>query len=618
MSVPEVEQLRLLAQVDELVERLRCWAESVSLWEPMNQCRALVRRLLARVETLRFRLESPLLVATFGGTGTGKSALVNALVGHECTTAGRERPTTTTPVLIVHPDTDAEILGLSLDEFEIRRVDSPILRDIVVIDCPDPDTSETDSAGTNLGILRRLIPHCDVLIYTSTRQKYRSARVVEELGEASTGCRLLFVQTHAEIDEDIRDDWRGQLSGVYEVPDMFFVDSERAIREQQAGQRPSGDFARLQDLLTTQLAAAQRVRVRRANLVELIHSTLQVCRSQLDRNHPAVEQLRTVLDEQRRLLTEDLAGQLRAELLESHNLWERRLVETVTNKWGFSPFSSVLRFYNGIGACIASFTLFRARSSAQMALIGAVQGTRWFQSRSKEKEAERNLERMGGFGLSDSRLHETQIVVSGYVKSAKLDNSLCGTASLEHLRNQAADMEDRFLGNARRRVDEIIDSLAERNSGRFTRMLYEFLFLLYLGFVLFRVGKNFFYDTFLRSFFETTTQPSELLTIDFYLPAGIFFLLWSGFLVMLFTRRLRRGLHRRVEQLAQEMAEGRLSQGLFPQIESACETTEQDCNTLEAIAASTARFRRHIAESGGELGGRQVSISRKPSAAQNA
>src|SRR5262245_65353393 len=135
MLSPELAQLEMLAQVDDLIDRLARWAEPESPWQPMQQCRALVRRLLSRVETLRIRLEAPLIVATFGGTGTGKSALVNALVGRECTLSGRQRPTTTRPILVAHPQIELELLGLPLDDFEVARVDAPLLRALVLIDC---------------------------------------------------------------------------------------------------------------------------------------------------------------------------------------------------------------------------------------------------------------------------------------------------------------------------------------------------------------------------------------------------------------------------------------------------------------------------------------------------
>ncbi|HUG94330.1 MAG TPA: GTPase domain-containing protein [Planctomycetaceae bacterium] len=598
MTAPELAQLELLAQTDELVERLRRWAEPPSPWEPMSRCRALVRRLLDRVETLRIRLEAPLVVATFGGTGTGKSSLVNALVGQDVTRTGRQRPTTMRPVLIAHPDTELELLGLALDEFDIVRADAPLLRDIVILDCPDPDTTESETPGSNLARLHRLLPHCDVLIYASTQQKYRSARVGDELGQAATGCRLLFVQTHADVDDDIRDDWRRQLAAHYEVPEMFFVDSVRALREQQAGERPSGDFARLLDVLSTGLAASERVRIRRANLIDLIHAALDACRRQLATQHPAVEQLEASLEEHRQKLIGRMTAQLRGELLQSRNLWERRLLTAVTQIWGFSPFSSVLRFYNGLGSFIASLTLFRARNTAQMALVGALQGGRWLRSRQQQQQAEDRLRQLDAFGLDDNLLREAQLVAAGYASSARLDPSLAEGSSLESLRDEAARVEDQFLGEAGRKVDAIIDDLAVRNSGWFTRLRYELLFLLFVGFVLYRVGKNFFYDSFLREFIEgAAAAETAFLSVEFYIAAGVFFLLWTGGLVMLFTRRLRRGLTRRVDALAAELAQSRLARGLFPQLEQACREIDVQITRLVALAEATHELRSELATS---------------------
>lgn len=591
MSVPELLQLELLAQVDDLLERLNGWLKIEPHWEPLQACRALLRRVLQRIETLRVRLEAPLVVATFGGTGTGKSALINALVGRECTASGRQRPTTTKPILIAHPMTELESLGLPLESFEITLVEAPALRDIVVIDCPDPDTNEAETAGSNLERLRQLLPHCDVLLYTSTQQKYRSARVVQELAQAASGCRLIFVQTHADLDADIRDDWRRQLAEHYEVPDVFFVDSLRALREQAAGQRPSGDFSRLLDLLSRELGTAQRTQIRRANLLDLIQAALDHCRQSLAEHQVHLAALEAELERQRLRMLETMTSRLRDELLASRNLWERRLLGEVAQIWGFSPFSSVLRLYNSLGSLIASATLARARSSAQLAILGAMQGVRWLSSRSAEQDSEERLQRLATLGLDDHVLREAQLVLAGYVQSARLDPQYLHGADLNHLRHEAARVENQFLGDAGRQVEEIISTLARRHSGWLRRACYEVLWLAFVGYLIGRIGKNFFWDSVWNSI--------PVLTFDFYVAAGIFLILWSGLLLILFTRGLRSGLTQRIDELALQLAHGRLGAGLFPELEHACSEAHQTSRQLEALANSTTEIRHHIAVSPG-------------------
>lgn len=591
MSVPELLQLELLAQVDDLLQRLNSWLEIEPTWEPLQSSRALLRRVLLRVETLRVRLEAPLVVATFGGTGTGKSALINALVGRECTASGRQRPTTTRPVLVAHPLTELEPLGLPLDSFEITLVDAPALRDIVVVDCPDPDTNESETAGSNLERLRQMLPHCDVLLYTSTQQKYRSARVVQELSQAAAGCRLIFVQTHADLDEDIRDDWRQLLGAHYEVPDVFFVDSLRALREQAAGQRPSGDFSRLLDLLSRELGTAQRTQVRRANLLDLVQAALDHCRATLAEHEARLVELEDELESQRQRMLAMMTEKLRDELLASRNLWERRLLGEVAQIWGFSPFASVLRLYNSLGSLLASSALVRARSSAQLALLGAMQGMRWLNSRRAEQESEERLQQLATLGLDDHLLREAQLVLSGYVQSARFDSRILHTSDLQHLRREAARVENQFLGDAGRQVEAIITTLARKHSGWLRRSCYEVLWGAFVGYLIARIGKNFFWD----SVFLNT----PILTMEFYLAAGVFLVLWSGLLLMSFTRGLRRGLQQQIDQLATELAHSRLSAGLFPQLEMACAEAHQICRRLDQLGQATTRIRHQVAVSPG-------------------
>jgi hypothetical protein len=587
MASPELAQLEMLAQVDELIDRLTSWAESEPAWEPLQHCRALVRRLLLRVETLRVRLEAPLIVATFGGTGTGKSALVNALVGRECTLSGRQRPTTTQPILVAHPQTAVELLGLPLDDFEVVRVDAPLLRDVVLLDCPDPDTTESEVDGSNLERLHHLLPFCDVLIYTATQQKYRSARVGDELAQSATGCRLVFVQTCADIDEDVRDDWRRQLDDRYRVPDIFFIDSLRALREQQAGLHPSGDFRRLQDLLSTQLAASNRTQIRRANLVDLVQAALDRCRMHVTDNFAAIEQLENTLEEQQHKLVGLMSDRLHEQLLSSRHLWERRLLSAVTENWGFTPFATVVRLYNSLGNLIASAGVWRARSSAQMALIGVVQGVRWLNSKRQEFEAEGRLDRIAICGLDDTVLRQAQLVVTGYVQDARLDPRVVEQGNLDSLRHEAVRVEDEFLGDAGRRADEIVHGLAAKHSGFVVRFAYEVLLGALLVYVIGRPAYNFFY--------ANPFQGADLLSSDFYIHAAIFVALWSTLLVMLYTRRLRRGLLKRIADLARQLAECRLAAGLFPRLEKSTAEVRLSRERLEALALATTEIRREIA-----------------------
>ncbi|MCA9083719.1 MAG: GTPase domain-containing protein [Planctomycetaceae bacterium] len=606
-SHDQLEHIALLAEVDDLTEQLKDWVDHPPRWRPAHRARALVKRLLDRIHTLRFRLETPLVVATFGGTGTGKSTLVNALVGSEVSTAGRQRPTTTRPVLLIHPEVDADSLGLDLSEFQVRQVDAPVLRDIVLIDCPDPDTSETALAGSNLAILRSIVPHCDVLIYTSTQQKYRNACVIDELSDVASGCRLVFVQTHADMDSDIRDDWKKVLSAKYDVPDMFFVDSHRAFKEQQINHRPSGDFGRLLDLLSSQLGVARRVEIRRANLIDLLQEALEICERDYDARLGAVNKLSVALEEQRHRIRSTLSQQLGDELLSNRTLWERRLLSAITDMWGFSPFSTVLRLYNGLGALIASFTFFRARTSAQMALIGAVQGARWLKARAEEKEADTVLERLSTFGISDAQLQESRMVISGHLRAAEIDSDVADRKrDLADLRRQAASLEGEFLGDASRIVDESIEELAAASGEPTLRIRYEAAFLLYVLFVLGRIGHNFFWSSFLSPVLGFRDQAEPLLSIDFYIPALIFLVIWSGMLIAVFTWQLRQGLTDRVRSLAQTMAESRLVHGLFPAVEETCQQIAVDHEQLKGLLERTTTFRRRIADpTAGFLGGRR-------------
>ena len=91
--------------------------------------------------------------------------------------AGTRRPTTRQPTLVCRPGLRLAMLGIDPDSVHLVERDLPVLHDLVLLDCPDPDTTEDASrAGQQPRPgLRELLPHCDVLLVTTTQQKYRSA-----------------------------------------------------------------------------------------------------------------------------------------------------------------------------------------------------------------------------------------------------------------------------------------------------------------------------------------------------------------------------------------------------------------------------------------------------------
>ncbi len=632
MPCDELAHLELLAEIDALADRLSRWAEAAPAWQPADQCRALVRRLVERAASLRVRLEAPLVVATLGGTGTGKSTLINALVGAEVVQAGRARPTTTRPTLVCHPGLTPEMLGIDRGAVELVQRDLPALAELVLIDCPDPDTTEDEAApsasrapANNLARLRAILPHCDVLLVTATQQKYRSARVADELAAAAPGAHLVFVQTHADVDDDIRDDWRqvleangplshwerarvravesGSRSASPATPSLptplpkgegsfgpvshiFRIDSLGALAEARSGLQPRGEFAELLDLLTRQMSGATANRIRRANFLELTAAALAACTARIDEAMPRVGEVQTAIDEQRTLLARQIAGEMQAELLTNRRQWENRLLGQTASRWGLSPFALVLRVYQGIGGLLAGALLFRARTPAQMALWGALEGMRTWRKHQQTRQAGRGLDPAAAGGFDPAALHKAAIIVDGYVAEAGLDR---GATQWPMVAAEAEAAAGGFVARVSAELESLVARLAARHAGWFTRSCYEVLLAAMLGLLLYRLGKNFFYDSWLA------LHPAPVYGLEFYVSAGFWLALWCLLLLWAFCRRLRRGLRGEIDRLAAGWQDASAVTGIFARVEADCDRVEQFHHDLDAIRQEVGILRRQVA-----------------------
>ena len=80
--------------------------------------------------------------------------MVNALAGSGGCAHRPPTPTTTRPTVVCRSGLTAEMLGLDPHNVEVVARDLPTLAQLVLVDCPDPDTTEALTAGSTLARLR--------------------------------------------------------------------------------------------------------------------------------------------------------------------------------------------------------------------------------------------------------------------------------------------------------------------------------------------------------------------------------------------------------------------------------------------------------------------------------
>jgi energy-coupling factor transporter ATP-binding protein EcfA2 len=110
---------------------------------------------------------SAFVLALAGGTGAGKSSLLNALAGKEISPAGPLRPVTTEPVAWVPADAAGE-LGPLLRWVGVRRVvghHDARFADLCLLDLPDYDSVERSHRAT----VDQLLPRVDAVCCSTRR-----------------------------------------------------------------------------------------------------------------------------------------------------------------------------------------------------------------------------------------------------------------------------------------------------------------------------------------------------------------------------------------------------------------------------------------------------------------
>ena len=90
--------------------------------------------------------------------------------------------------------------------------------------------------------------------------------------------------------------------------------------------------------------------------------------------------------------------------------------------------------------------------------------------------------------------------------------------------------------------------------------------------------------------------------LDFYLSAAFWLILWCLLLIWALSSRLRRGLRREIDQLAEGWNHPSAAAGIFAQLEDGCCKVEQFRQELDHMEQHVAQLRRQLALPDEQLG----------------
>jgi hypothetical protein len=482
----------------------------------------------------------------------------------------------------------------------VVRSNAPAVANIVLVDCPDPDTQPDrvqdegpaqdgrPSAGNrNRDLLEQVLPACDVLVLVATAQKYKSWIVAREVAAFAPGRPLFFVQTHAARDPDIRADWRRELeSQGFSVPRIFRLDGLEAARRSAAGLAPESGFAELVAAIDEELVGRAARRVRRTGALDLASWFMRESASRLEPLAAASRGLATGVQEQRTRLEQILAKAVAATLRGQRHGWQRLVTAEIVDRWQGGPFALLLH-------ALAAVQSLWGRARTGGGIVGRLLAGGPTAVATGGPSGWQAVEELG---LSEAEVEQSRSILAGLAARARIGDALVGRGRLDDARVQS--LANTVLDRAGHWLAEGVERMAadrrQRLGGPLVHWAFEAAFAALLVAVLVRAGWSFFYG------YLWLGRPTD--GGGFLWQAIVWLVIWGLVLRWLVGRLVQAGLDRDIATLVAGLPQARLVEPLLADYAEAATRVGDYLDEGDRLTAEAERLATTFAEPAPGLG----------------